>query len=150
LAENKTLSDRVAELLDLLDQVENEEDQAVKEALATHVTNEADALTRQERVEFTPDEMVKIASANQLAGRLDIAEGHLKQALRSFRSESDLQGEAASLNNLGNIATSIGVLSVIMMGRDDVIEASSMRDQAVAIWDELGHPVPAWFSNAWS
>jgi tetratricopeptide (TPR) repeat protein len=128
LAENKALSDRVAELMALIAQMEIEQDEATKDALAKRATNEADALTRQERVEFTPDEMLKVALANQLAGRLDVAEGHLKQALRSFRSESDLRGEADSLNILG----------VIAQTRGDLAEAERLFRESLAIKREMG------------
>ena len=128
LAENNALNNRVAELMAVLDQMENEEDQAAQEALAKRATDEAEALANQARVEFSPDEMVKIADANHLAGRLEVAEGHLKQALRSFRAEADLQGEADALNNLGLIAKT----------RGDLAEAERLHRESLAIKREIG------------
>ena len=72
---------------------------------------------------------IKLGNAAELAGRLELAEGYFKQALRKFTSEADKHGEAASLGNLGLIART----------RGDLDEAERLHRMSLAIEREVGN-----------
>ena len=55
-------------------------------------------------IEIEPWTEITLGNAAELAGRTHSAQQNYLRALELFRGNGDRQGEAASLNNLGNIA----------------------------------------------
>jgi len=126
-------------------------------------------------IEIDPWTEMALGKAARLAGRAHTAQQHYLRALETFRKNGDRGGEAASLNNLGNIAETRGDLAeaerlhreslaikreigdrggeanslinlaVVAQSRGDGDEQRRLNTQAVAIRREIGIPIDQWF-----
>jgi len=114
------------EQLKRLNEEKNEERQKV---LAKESTISAEKMKQDKHIEFSSDKLIELGKAAQLAGRLEIAEGNFKQALRKFENDDDRQGEGSSLNHLGIIAKT----------RGDLVEAERLYRESLAIMREVGN-----------
>ncbi|HIF16469.1 MAG TPA: tetratricopeptide repeat protein, partial [Candidatus Poseidoniales archaeon] len=85
-------------------------------------------------IEIDPWTEITLGNAAELAGRTNTSQQHYLRALETFRKNGDRQGEAASLNNLGNIADT----------RGDLAEADRLWRESVRIKREIGVPIDQW------
>jgi len=79
-------------------------------------------------IEIDPWTEITLGNAAKLAGRTHTAQQHYQRALETFRKNSDRQGEAASVNNLG----------INAQIRGDLDEAERLLRESLAIKREIG------------
>ena len=79
-------------------------------------------------IEIDPWTEITLGNAAKLAGRTHSAQQNYLLALKKFRENGDLGGEATSLNNLGLIAKR----------RGDLAEAEQLQRESLAIKREIG------------
>jgi len=120
---------KIIHLEEQLKKLNEEKDEERQKELAVEATKLAEKLVKEQNVEFSPDKLIELGKAAQLAGRLEIAEGNYKQAHRKFKNDDDRKGVARSLHTLGVIAET----------RGDLDEAERLYRESLAIMREIGN-----------
>ena len=88
-------------------------------------------------IEIDPWTEITVGKAATLAGRTHFAQQHYLRALETFRKNGDRQGEASSLNGLGNIARTRGDLDQLM-NRTQGSALLNLEDESKNISDVEG------------
>ena len=78
---------------------------------------------------------IKEKEENIVKKALERVDENSKQALQRFKQNGDLEGEALSLGNLGDIAKT----------RGDQEDAHRFYTEAVRIWRKIGIPIDQWY-----
>ena len=121
LAKNMLLEEK-------LNQLKQEQDEEKQKQIAEQASILAEQMRNEDNVEFTIERLLELGNASMTAGRLELAEGQYKQALRQSNKADDRHGESKCLNNLGAIANV----------RGDYDEAERLHNESLAIDREFG------------
>ena len=111
-----------------LAQLKQEDDEVKQKQIAEQASTLAEQMRKEDNVEFTVERLLELGGASMTAGRLELAEGQCKQALRQSKKDDDQKSQSRCLTNLGLIAHI----------RSDYDEAERLYNESLAIKREIG------------
>ena len=124
----KVLKRQIELLEESLANSKHETDKESKRVFALEASIQAEKLQKEARIVFSDWKLVDLGEASIISGRLELAEGQLKQALRIFKEKGDIAGELEALRHLGGIEERRGNLNDAEQIWKDCLNRHSVHD----------------------